>query len=607
MSTLLENAPLLGSNSSNIIDEENSRKSSPTPLLSRRNNRSNRHNPREVAVKAAPYGLVALLVFIVSITCIILFLPHNRPEGKHEKEIILPQQLTRNIFAHLKAFEKIAQYYENDTIPTSSIPLYSSKIIKFFNKSMKSNPSISEASTEIFDEEENYAYTTKRPSRSITAGYNASALYIISLLKKNTRCEVKLQYFKVPIWEKIKEAELNVTFLPDNDDDDDDRHKKGTVTYQGGVDFWSMRYGGESATLSKQQVVIIPESGCNENGWDKVKDKIALIQEGGKCDFWKAAYKAEQKGASAVIFYNSPARRTLLYNRVRLVDWKERDPLMKIPVLAASYSLGQLLALSKEIKVDIQTYTKITVTDTFNVICLLRDGPEKENTLVFGAHLDSVPAGAGLVDNASGSATLLEILLAIERADFKPKNDLIFAWWAAEEIGLLGSRHFIREAMMSGEDEKIAMNLNFDMLGSPNYVPFIHKGEDAPSDVRNASIVIQNVFEEYFKAAHESYELIDMLAGSDFLPFLEHGIPSGMMHFISGVLTGAGGRKTEDQRHTFGGFANAPFDPCYHQACDTLENVSEEAIGVTSQAALYAITKFAKKENGITSSRTEVW
>jgi hypothetical protein len=50
-----------------------------------------------------------------------------------------------------------------------------------------------------------------------------------------------------------------------------------------------------------------------------------------------------------------------------------------------------------------------------------------------------------------------------------------------------------------------------------------------------------------------------MTGGSDFLPFLLEGIPSG------GLLTGAGERKTMEQRTLFGGFANAPLDPCYHQ------------------------------------------
>lgn len=147
------------------------------------------------------------------------------------------------------------------------------------------------------------------------------------------------------------------------------------------------------------------------------------------------------------------------------------DPLMKIPVLAASYSLGQILANVKDI--NITTYTKLFIVDTFNVLCYLNNHGKKENTIVIGSHLDSVPAGSGLVDNASGSSTLLEILLYFEKHRFRPKNRLIFAWWGAEEIGLMGSRHFVRELKNSGEIDNVAMNLNFDMLGSPNYIFYV--------------------------------------------------------------------------------------------------------------------------------------
>jgi Zn-dependent M28 family amino/carboxypeptidase len=70
---------------------------------------------------------------------------------------------------------------------------------------------------------------------------------------------------------------------------------------------------------------------------------------------------------------------------------------------------------------------------------------------------------------------------------------------------------------------------------------------------------IDHLLIEYFDSKREGYEYTDMTGGSDFLPFLLEGIPSG------GLLTGAGERKTMEQRTLFGGFANAPLDPCYHQ------------------------------------------
>ena len=50
--------------------------------------------------------------------------------------------------------------------------------------------------------------------------------------------------------------------------------------------------------------------------------------------------------------------------------------------------------------------------------------------------------GPGINDNGSGSAALLETALMM--ANTKPENTIRFAWWAAEEAGLLGSTHTSR-------------------------------------------------------------------------------------------------------------------------------------------------------------------
>ncbi|CAG8441154.1 5402_t:CDS:10 [Scutellospora calospora] len=388
-------------------------------------------------------------------------------------------------------------------------------------------------------------------SRSITDGYNASAEYII-------------------------EAELNISFGSLDD----------IVVFQGGIDFWSMRYGGQAASLASKEIIEIQDPIDNKDEWN-VQGKVALIQFG-NFSVWDVAYKAEKSKASAVIFYNSPEQKKLSKVRVRITEWKEGDPLMTIPVLSASNSLGQMLKRSTSI--NITTYTKIFVTETFNVLCYLNDYGHKKSTVILGAHLDSVHASPGMVDNASGSATLLEILLTLEKQHFEPKNRLVFAWWGAEEIGLGGSRHFVRELVNSEDKKDIAMYLNFDMLGSPNYIPFVLKGSDAPPDIKNGSIKIQHVLEREFTELLEPYETSSMLSGSDFLPFIQNGIPSG------GLYTGSSEIKSRKSQQKFGGMAHVPLDPCYHQACDILDNVSEDAISVTSKVALNAIVYFGNRK-----------
>ncbi|OAQ27315.1 Zn-dependent exopeptidase [Linnemannia elongata AG-77] len=434
--------------------------------------------------------------------------------------------------------------------------------------------------------EELYAIALKHNnSRSVTNGYMASADYVQTQLQKKAHkyCDISTQEFKVPVWSELEAPELTSSGIGSID---------SHVLYQNKVDFQNFRYGGPSAKLKKQSIQGVDNNGCSAKDHKKVSGKIAVIQEGGPCELWEAAYNAENAGATGVLFYNNPKRKALLFSRIRITAWKEGDPLISIPVLSITNSLGSTLLQNQDkVVLNLKTVNRMTVEPTINVLCTTRGGDD-DDTIVLGAHLDSVPEGPGMVDNGSGSSSLLEIALVMAKNNYRLKNKIVFGWWGAEEIGLLGSRHYVRELVKDQEaKDKIAMNMNFDMLASPNYVPYVHDGKTAPEALVGPSSKIDHLLIEYFDSKSEGYEYTDMTGGSDFLPFLLEGIPSG------GLLTGAGERKTMEQRTLFGGFANAPLDPCYHQSCDTLENVSKRALGLMAQAALYAITKLGKAEN----------
>ncbi|KAF8930703.1 Leucyl aminopeptidase yscIV [Haplosporangium gracile] len=461
------------------------------------------------------------------------------------------------------------------------------RLVKPHNETPKSPLSDKLTTPAVFGHlEELYAIALKyNNSRSVTNGYMASADYVQTQLRKKAHkyCDISTQEFKVPVWSELEAPELTSTGVSSVD---------SHILYQNKVDFQNFRYGGPSATLKRQSIQGVDNNGCSAKDHKKVKGKIAIIQEGGPCGLWEAAYNAENAGATGVLFYNNPKRKVLMFSRIRITAWKEGDPLISIPVLSITNSLGSTLLQSQDkVELNLKTVNRMTVEPTINVLCTTRGGDD-DDTIVLGAHLDSVPEGPGMVDNGSGSSSLLEIALVLAKDNYKLKNKIVFGWWGAEEIGLLGSRHYVRELVKDEEAKsKIAMNMNFDMLASPNYVPYVHDGKTAPEALVGPSSKIDHLLIEYFDSKKEGYEYTDMTEGSDFLPFLLEGIPSG------GLLTGAGERKTTEQRTLFGGFANAPLDPCYHQSCDTLENVSKRALGLMAQAALYAITKLGKAEN----------
>ncbi|MEU0691230.1 M20/M25/M40 family metallo-hydrolase [Streptomyces sp. SID4919] len=200
-------------------------------------------------------------------------------------------------------------------------------------------------------------------------------------------------------------------------------------------------------------------------------------------------------------------------------------------------------------------------------------GGDPNQVIMAGAHLDSVTAGAGINDNATGSAAVLETALAVSRAQFRPTKHLRFAWWGAEELGLVGSRNYVN-GLSAADRTRIKGYLNLDMVGSPNPGYFVY--DDDP--------VIEQTFKGYFAGLGVPTEIETEGDGrSDHAPFKNVGIPVG------GLFTGAGYVKSAAQAAKWGGTSGVAFDRCYHRACDTTANVSTTALDRNSDALAHTL------------------
>ena len=181
----------------------------------------------------------------------------------------------------------------------------------------------------------------------------------------------------------------------------------------------------------------------------------------------------------------------------------------------------------------------------------------------------------------------------LAEAGTKPRQKLRFAFWGAEESGLLGSEHYVNE-LSDDELSSLYANLNFDMLGSTNYVRFVYDGDgsDTPVTGPAGSGQIEDVFTQYFAAQGLASAPTEFSGRSDYGPFIAVGIPAG------GLFSGAEGIKTAAQQATYGGTAGAPYDPCYHQACDTMTNLSTKALNELGDAAAHATLSLARTKSG---------
>jgi Zn-dependent M28 family amino/carboxypeptidase len=344
-------------------------------------------------------------------------------------------------------------------------------------------------------------------------------------------------------------------------------------------------------------------SGCESTDFAGMPaGAVALVQRG-TCGFAVKVLNAQAAGAAAVVVMNEgQPGRTGLLNMIGDATG------LRIPAVFTTYDAGFNLAQTPGATVTVTVDYVADQRETYNVIAETRHGND-DNVVMAGAHLDSVQDGAGINDNGSGSAALLET--AIQMAKVKPTNTVRFAWWGAEESGLLGSEHYVAE-LSDEEADDIALYLNFDMVASPNYSFGIYDGDNsggtaAPGFIPAGSAQIEDVFERFYTERGEPFQDSEFSGRSDYGPFIAIGIPAG------GLFTGAEVPKTAAEAALYGGVAGAAFDPCYHAFCDNLTgagqnvalynalredytlvgNINVDALDVNSDAIATAVLTFA--------------
>jgi hypothetical protein len=198
--------------------------------------------------------------------------------------------------------------------------------------------------------------------------------------------------------------------------------------------------------------------------------------------------------------------------------------------------------------------------NTHNLVAMLpgSDPELKDEVLVLGAHIDHLGSRRGQIyngadDNGSGSAILLNIAKAfstLKKEGKGPARSILFIWFSAEEMGLLGSQYWVKNPTIDLSRVKAMLNMDmlgradsdeislYDGAGSKQTVPF-HQWHDTDS----------LVFE------HVEHDLQEFVRRSDQYPFFAKGIP--VMFFFEGFV-GSGG-------HTM--------MPDYHRPGDTVDKI----------------------------------
>ena len=308
------------------------------------------------------------------------------------------------------------------------------------------------------------------------------------------------------------------------------------------------------------------DAGCRDGDWRGFpRGQIALVRRG-VCPFAAKARRAQGAGAAAVLVDDHDAK-----GARGPVSGTLGAPGIRIPAVAVDRDARAALATARgPVRVRVDAVSEQRAAR--NVLAEV-PGTSGDRVVMAGAHLDSVPEGPGINDDGSGVATLLALADRFGRGP-RPRDTLRLGFWTAEELGLYGSRAYVR-GLSETERRRLRSYVNLDMVGSPNAVLETYGRGDTEAALRRE-----------LDARGPAPDRSSIGGASDHASFQRAGIEVG------GVFTGASERVGAGAARRFGARAGRPADACYHRACDTLQNVDRpmlERVADSVEAALRSL------------------
>ena len=420
-----------------------------------------------------------------------------------------------------------------------------------------------------------------------TPGFAASRDYVAGRLEA-AGLDVSLQQFDFDFYRQTGPASFSRT----SDDPD--------TVFAEGEDFNVLDYSGNGTATGAVQAVDVNfadpstiTSGCEDTDFDGFAEgNVALLQRG-TCTFGEKVTNAQEAGAVAAIVLNQgnggPDRTDLFAGTLGAPA--------TIPAISVSFPFGQELSTAGT---TVSDYDADRVGDASDVERHRRRRAEEREQ---GGQDRRGRRAPGLRRRGPGH----QRQRLGHRHDPRDRRGVVRAQGAGEPralrvlgrrgVGPLGSEHYVA-SLSEAELAKIGLNLNFDMLASPNFVRFVYDGDGSatPEDPDDAgpegSADIEQTFLSYFGSQGLATDPTPFDGRSDYGPFIAVGIPAG------GLFSGAEGIKTAAQAATYGGVAGAAYDGCYHQACDTIANINSTGLDQLADGAAHATAVYAYAKSG---------
>jgi hypothetical protein len=425
-----------------------------------------------------------------------------------------------------------------------------------------------------------------------TSGYRASANYVANLMRR-AGYTVTIQTYNYRTSQPVGVPTLSLAGR----------------NYPVEKDWVMARLSGGADLTARVRPLTGSLTGCSAEDFANFRrGDIAMLRRG-DCAYDAQVANAEHAGASAVILYDPQSQPEARSEEDRAIEGSRmQQPRLhhqaKIPVLAvaspalASNLLGRTAAGESPLA-HLHIRMETTSGADYNVIA---DSPygDPNHVVVVDAHLDSI-FGAGMLDNASGSTTILEI--ALQMSGTSTRNQLRYIWFGGEELGLLGSAYYTTH-LTKAERDLIAFDIDADVTATPNYdyevadPRFAYNVNQFPPNVVPDSKLGNQFYTNYFNSIGVPSQSAPFgNTGTDSNSFALIGIPN------TGILTRQDCCKGSGEVALWGGYVgnyegNIPsFDGgCVDRPnlwCDNLSNNDPAVLTIASQATAYVTFQLA--------------
>ena len=406
--------------------------------------------------------------------------------------------------------------------------------------------------------------------------------------------------------------------------------------YTDGIDFRKIRFSPAADFLLPIRLTGVPNAGCTDEDWRRATpfpatDSVVLVVRSQRCSVTEMSKAGQRYNIRGLLVYDKNKD----FNNLPSLSIAQN---VTYPAFVLTRKLGAYLVSATQgprstparvqIFIPSEDIAEGAVSESKN-LCVDTPTGSKTQTIVISSHADSVPDGAGINDNGTlfsssrskfamnsllsliGSGAMAVLVLALNLARLfktssyeKYRYRVRFCWWGGEENGMLGSEYHLTEANLTSIEgnrlKDYLLMLNFDMLASPNYYFGIYESDSLSSSisptVKHGSRRISQIFRAWFDKENLPWDNSSLSVLSDHLPFLMAGIACG------GTFSGSDGLKTAELHDRYermlgrgyGGIGGAPFDPCYHSACDTIDNINSFAYETMVRAAAHALETLAR-------------